>query len=642
MDAWRQWRGGVERNALACCLCLLFAAATGRCLAADPVELDCTGCHSQQGEQFKVSVHARVFFCQQCHGGAKVYPLTPEARERYLVALNTRTTSAPTFDHGEGFRGKPRRVDVPVLCGTCHSDIERMNPYGLRTDQLSGYWVSGHGKRLKQESDERVAVCIDCHGTHDVLKHDNPQSLTHFQKIPTTCGRCHGDASLMARYNIPSEIPKQYLASIHGHNLVDKGDSGSPNCATCHGSHSAAPPGFTEVGHVCGKCHQQIEQYFLASLHGKVPLIRRCVGCHAKDGVRYNHQIEKASLVTDDLVRTFEKNRSEYTPDAAGEERYTAALDNLTYGLKFASACRYCHGTQRKEPHGEFFQGNDQKALDLGRNNFALLRKAQFDYARTAERVDRLGRGVLLVKDEALQVADAKTELQALNAFMHTLNHDEVETRFKKIDSICTTIARSLDDREGALNRRRMAVAATWAFVVIFGLLMFRKYKQLKHAWVIPGDASAATHGGSLPLIVPRRRLLDNSLRGLGTVGVLSLIWPAAAFVFPARKRGGTDERTSAGKEEGWANWEIRKVLVAGKAVGVIKTDKGFRAFSMICTHLGCIVQWNATGHIFECPCHAGQFDVEGRVVGGPPPKGLPEYKVSVAQGEVMVMSPSA
>jgi Rieske Fe-S protein len=84
----------------------------------------------------------------------------------------------------------------------------------------------------------------------------------------------------------------------------------------------------------------------------------------------------------------------------------------------------------------------------------------------------------------------------------------------------------------------------------------------------------------------------------------------------------------------------MRKVSFAGTAVGVIRTEDGFRAFSLVCTHLGCIVQWNAAKREFECPCHAARFDADGRVTGGPPPKPLPQYNVAAAQGDVVVTAP--
>jgi glycine/D-amino acid oxidase-like deaminating enzyme/nitrite reductase/ring-hydroxylating ferredoxin subunit len=55
------------------------------------------------------------------------------------------------------------------------------------------------------------------------------------------------------------------------------------------------------------------------------------------------------------------------------------------------------------------------------------------------------------------------------------------------------------------------------------------------------------------------------------------------------------------------------------KKVAVFKDDSGtVHRRSAICTHLGCIVQWNPVEHTWDCPCHGSRFDVEGRVLMGP------------------------
>lgn len=627
--------------------CFLFAPPMA---SAQTVAADCAACHAEQAQQFAASVHHAAVRCYECHGGEVQYALTSEQRRDYLFSAprpasqpgaatqpgavtQPAAASRPAFDHGPSFRGKSPRAAVPELCGSCHANIERMNPYGLRTDQLAGYWTSGHGRRLLQDGDERVAVCIDCHGVHDVLKHDNAHSRTYFQNIPATCGRCHADANLMNQYGFKSEIVEQYRNSVHGQNVLEKGDSGSPVCSTCHGSHAAVPPGYAEVGHVCGRCHQQIEEYFVSGVHGRVPGIARCTGCHGKGGDPKNHLILEASPPVERIEALYTTLRNELGDRPALQERFHERLGEMSGSLRFETVCLYCHAPGRTDPHARFFTMNDEKARERGTQLAAALAKAQWTYARTAERVARVARGVLLVREEALQVEDAKTELMALNAFMHTVDVPQVQERVGRLEQICEEINASLDVKEGGLARRRLALALAWVLIPVFCVLMYRKYLELKHAYV--GHAEPAAPPAAVSL--GRRRLLNGALRVMGAVGVLALVWPAIAYVLPARRRGGASERVSAGKESDWAPWEARKVSVAGKPVAVVRTDAGFRAYSLVCTHLGCIVHWTQAQREFHCPCHAARFDALGKVLGGPPPRPLPEYAVSVVQGDVIV-----
>ena len=55
--------------------------------------------------------------------------------------------------------------------------------------------------------------------------------------------------------------------------------------------------------------------------------------------------------------------------------------------------------------------------------------------------------------------------------------------------------------------------------------------------------------------------------------------------------------------------------------------DEGVYALSTVCTHLGCVVAHTTDG--FQCPCHGSKFDLDGRVLHGPAPKGLPWFNVS-------------
>jgi cytochrome b6-f complex iron-sulfur subunit len=81
--------------------------------------------------------------------------------------------------------------------------------------------------------------------------------------------------------------------------------------------------------------------------------------------------------------------------------------------------------------------------------------------------------------------------------------------------------------------------------------------------------------------------------------------------------------------------------LVAHSPAGhvALEDDNGtLRAFSAVCTHLGCIIRWQpGQGHVWFCPCHHGTYDRAGRVVSGPPPRPLDPLPVTVRDGTVYV-----
>ena len=69
----------------------------------------------------------------------------------------------------------------------------------------------------------------------------------------------------------------------------------------------------------------------------------------------------------------------------------------------------------------------------------------------------------------------------------------------------------------------------------------------------------------------------------------------------------------------------------------VVRLEGGFLAISSVCTHLHCIVNWNAMSKRFECPCHGAKFNKEGEVLEGPPPRPLDINKLEVAAGNVVI-----
>ena len=70
-------------------------------------------------------------------------------------------------------------------------------------------------------------------------------------------------------------------------------------------------------------------------------------------------------------------------------------------------------------------------------------------------------------------------------------------------------------------------------------------------------------------------------------------------------------------------------VNMKGKKAAVYKDESGVvHAFSAICPHLGCILQWNGDEHSFDCPCHGSRFTCLGVVVNGPAKGDMERIKI--------------
>ncbi len=64
------------------------------------------------------------------------------------------------------------------------------------------------------------------------------------------------------------------------------------------------------------------------------------------------------------------------------------------------------------------------------------------------------------------------------------------------------------------------------------------------------------------------------------------------------------------------------------------------RAFSQKCTHLGCVVYYDAAAGEMECPCHEGHFDATtGDVLAGPPQRPLGRIDVEVRDGTIWALA---
>jgi cytochrome b6-f complex iron-sulfur subunit len=138
--------------------------------------------------------------------------------------------------------------------------------------------------------------------------------------------------------------------------------------------------------------------------------------------------------------------------------------------------------------------------------------------------------------------------------------------------------------------------------------------------------------------LLSRRPALARLLKAGAAAWAGGMVTPAVSYLWPALREGPGQKTVKAAAQNEIPVGASKLVQGAGKPVIVIRLgETEYRAFSAVCTHLGCLVQWrNAERDIF-CPCHGGRFSLEGKVIGGPPPHPLTPYPAAVVNGDVQV-----
>ncbi len=78
-------------------------------------------------------------------------------------------------------------------------------------------------------------------------------------------------------------------------------------------------------------------------------------------------------------------------------------------------------------------------------------------------------------------------------------------------------------------------------------------------------------------------------------------------------------------------------VALPKQKVYVVRSERGFIAFTTVCTHLGCVTRYEPENNRIFCPCHGSQYTTEGIVTGGPAPKPLPRLEIVLEKGFLVV-----
>jgi cytochrome b6-f complex iron-sulfur subunit len=158
---------------------------------------------------------------------------------------------------------------------------------------------------------------------------------------------------------------------------------------------------------------------------------------------------------------------------------------------------------------------------------------------------------------------------------------------------------------------------------------------------------------------VTRRQFLNRAILGFTTLGlasfgaaVLAFIWPSASGGFGSKIRVGPvdDVKARIGEANGflyvpegrmWVTEYPAEALDAARGVyspsELGGMEAGLVALFQTCPHLGCRVPQCDTSQWFECPCHGSRYNRVGERKGGPAPRGMDRFAMSVEGGAFVV-----
>jgi cytochrome b subunit of formate dehydrogenase len=224
--------------------------------------------------------------------------------DKELVKTNAAGKAVSLFVDEEKFS---HSIHAKNLCTSCHSDItevphaENLKPVSCsqcHRVETEVYLKSDHGQAIHKGVSE-AASCQDCHGNaHELLNYRNPASPVYRMNQPQTCGRCHSKTDEMEKFHLRQRSPiVSYEKSIHGIALLEKKELNAAVCTDCHGSHDlhkstnpASKLNWQNTPNTCGKCHENVEQTYLRSVHGAavkagVRDAPVCTDCHGEHGI---------------------------------------------------------------------------------------------------------------------------------------------------------------------------------------------------------------------------------------------------------------------------------------------------------------------------------------------------------------------
>ncbi|MDH5639384.1 MAG: cytochrome c3 family protein, partial [Nitrospinota bacterium] len=247
-----------------------------------------------------------------------------------------------------------------ISCAECHSDVNEKADERpcVKTGRVAcanchrgfgeQYTKSVHGKALAAGNMD-APYCSDCHGSHNIKFHMDPDSPTFKAEIPTLCGGCHGGEKPPEAISPKGAVAMaDYSSSVHGLEVLRKGHMAPAVCIDCHSSHgmldSSNPASSVHRDNLpatCGSCHEDVYRDFVSSVHyshydSEAKNFPACDDCHS------SHKISKVTGPKFNMEINFQCGGCHENLAATYGDTIHGKIHKL--GYEKAAKCSDCHG----------------------------------------------------------------------------------------------------------------------------------------------------------------------------------------------------------------------------------------------------------------------------------------------------------
>lgn len=289
-----------------------------------------------------------------------------------VVSLAIRSAVLVTVEAQETQRSSP-----VLECQGCHAAGKPLPYLGgaqFHVQPHQDYDRGFHALAIKNGG--KGASCLDCHARNGdattITAASDPKSTINRANIAETCGRCHGDKSMMQGSGISDRPFLSYRESVHA-KAVALGNPGAAVCSDCHKSHDILPASNSQssiakvnIPTTCGKCHQAESQEFVQSVHGQalargVSRSPACTDCHGIHKIETPVEVATATastaVATESCAGCHQGVTLTQEFGVAGERvsSYKDSYHGLAsrLGSKTVANCASCHGVHNILPSSD-------------------------------------------------------------------------------------------------------------------------------------------------------------------------------------------------------------------------------------------------------------------------------------------------